>query len=129
MFPETLERGLILRSHAPAKRIPRADILEGASELTLMVDLPGFQEGEIELSVDKRVLLITATPGPSAEAPSGRKVLLRERTRLPHERAFKLLDDVDVEGISANLASGVLTVRLPKKPEPGSRKIPVGLVV
>ena len=62
-------------------------------------------------------------------AEAGRKVLLRERTRLPHERAFKLLDDVDVEGISANLASGVLTVRLPKKPEPGSRKIPVGLVV
>lgn len=129
MFPETLERGLILRPQGASKKIPRADILDGTNELTLLLDLPGFQENEIELSVEKRVLFVTATPAPTTESPSGRKVLLRERSRLPHERAFKLLDDVDVEGITANLASGVLTVRLPKKPEPGSRKIPVGLVV
>lgn len=128
MFPETLERGLILRSQGPSKKIPRADILDGPNELTLLLDLPGFQESEIEISVDKRVLFVTATPAPATEPPSGRKVFLRERTRLPHERAFKLLDDVDVEGITANLASGVLTVRLPKNPEPGSRKIPVGVV-
>lgn len=127
MFPETVERGLVPRAHGAAKRVPRADILEGPGELTLLLDLPGFQEGEIEIGVDKRVLFVTATPSASPEKGEERKALHRERARLPHERAFKLLDDVDVEGITASLASGVLTVRLPRKPEPGSRRIPVGL--
>ncbi|MFM7112830.1 MAG: Hsp20/alpha crystallin family protein, partial [Planctomycetota bacterium] len=107
MFPETLERGLIPRLPALSKRVPRADIVDGPNELTLHLDVPGFQESEIEISVDKRVLVVSARPGPVAESPAERKVLLRERTRAPLERAFKLLDEVDAEGISASLALGV----------------------
>lgn len=128
MFPETMERGLIPRLPAHSKRVPRADIVDGSNELTLHLDVPGFQESEIEISVDKRVLVVSARPGPVAESPAERKVLLRERTRAPLERAFKLLDEVDAEGISASLALGVLSVRLPKRPEPGVRKIPVGWI-
>ncbi|MFZ4647123.1 MAG: Hsp20/alpha crystallin family protein [Gemmataceae bacterium] len=43
-----------------------------------------------------------------------------------YERTFRLQDEIDASAISANLADGLLTVRLPKKTDDGTRRISVG---
>lgn len=107
--------------------VPRADVLDSNGELVLLLDVPGVVESGIDLTVEKQVLKVRATPERVAkDGGKQRKYLLRERSPAIFERTFKLQDEIDVSAITANLADGLLTVRLPKKSDSGLRRIPVG---
>jgi HSP20 family protein len=108
-------------------RVPRADVLDSKLELTLVLDLPGVVDTGVELTVEKQVLKVRAIPERVGKVPDNpRKVLLLEKTAAIYERTFRLQDEIDASAISANLADGLLTVRLPKKTDDGTRRISVG---
>lgn len=109
-------------------RVPRADVLDSITELTLHLDLPGVVETGVELVVEKQVLKVRATPegiGKVLEKP--RNAILIEKSAAIYERTFRLQDEIDATAIHANLADGVLTVHLPKRTDGGPRRIPVVL--
>ena len=60
-----------------------------------------------------------------AETTEGADYRRVERSYGSFTRSFSLPETVDDEAIEANLADGVLTVRLPKKEAPTARKIAV----
>jgi len=90
---------------------PAVDIWETDQELALAADLPGCPPEAVDLTVEKSVLTLSARPDASAGGPAGGH---REYEAGPFERSFTLPDGLDRAAISAKVADGVLTVRIPK---------------
>ena len=100
----------------PAARelAPAVDIYENGDELLLLADMPGAAAETISVTLEGSQLTITADRG---ELPGV------ERVR--YQRAFRVPDGVDPDGISAELKDGVLHVRLKKAPAAKPRTIPI----
>ena len=94
---------------------PRVDIYEDAKAVTLLADLPGVGEKDIDLTLDKDVLSIHAT----ASHTGGREV------KYEYTRSFTMTDRVDRAGIKAAVKDGVLTLTFPITEEAKARKIPI----
>lgn len=87
------------------------------------IDLPGVDPNAVELTVDGRVVTITAA----------REFTVADDAELVHagrrhgsfSRSFRLGPDVDAEGLSARSEHGVLIVSVPKVEAPQPRKIEI----
>lgn len=91
---------------------PDADILERAEEYLVLIDLPGADEGSVQVHFDKDVLAIEARPAAGPDpAWTPRHV---EYQPGAYTREFRIADGIEVEGIRASLKNGVLELRLPK---------------
>ena len=102
---------------------PRTSVFEDEDGLTLVADVPGLREGDLELSLDKDVLSLSGER--KLAVPEGHTVHRQERRGTRFQRQFTLPYKVAAEGLSAELKDGVLTVKLPKAPEAKPRKIAV----
>jgi len=101
---------------------PRVDIAEAGDVMLLHVDLPGVKSEDVDVRFEDRELRIRGQVTPAA---TGRRFLLKEYGVGDYYRAFSVTDDVDAEGIRADLSGGVLTVRLPKAEALKQRRIRV----
>ena len=106
--------------------VPPADLVERNGEYQIRVDLPGLEENEIEVSVQKGMLHLKAEKSQQTEKEEG-DFHLQERCSGLLERSLALPPEVDPEQISARYDKGVLTITLPKtgKPVAEERKIAV----
>jgi HSP20 family protein len=102
---------------------PRVDIREDADAYVILADLPGIDPAQIELLVEGNELKLAG----ERETADDRGLTRVERHSGAFARHFLLPEDADAEGISASGANGVLEVRIPRRPQPGSRRIPVGV--
>jgi HSP20 family protein len=102
---------------------PRTSVFEDEDGLTLVADVPGLRESDLELSLDKDVLSVSGER--KLAVPEGHTVHRQERRGTRFQRQFTLPYKVAAEGLSAELKDGVLTVKLPKAPEAKPRKIAV----
>lgn len=92
--------------------VPAVDLIDGEGEVVLVADVPGVGEGGVELTVDKNILTLVATPAESAVV--GRKLAYSEYGVGEYRRSFALSEEIDRENISAALKDGVLRITLPK---------------
>ena len=91
------------------------DLLERDEEFEATVDLPGFERDDVEVRVTDHVLRIEAERDAPAEEPEDdERYLRRERRHDSVRRSIRLPDDVDADGVTAEMRNGVLTVTLPK---------------
>ncbi len=104
--------------------MPDVDIMEDGETLTLVADLPGAEQQEVDLSVENGVLTIDAKP--SLQAPEGYSLAGQEWDYGTFHRTFQLSDAVQVDKISAKVSNGTLTVSIPKREEVRTRKIEIG---
>lgn len=88
----------------------------------LEVELPGVQLEDVDITLEKDSLRITA----ERRAPEdGRKYVHQERGYGKVQRLIKLPDTVDPDNIEAELKDGVLRLYLTKRPELQPKKIQV----
>jgi len=103
--------------------VPRVDVLEDESGITLLADLPGVPKESLELKVEGDTLLVegvVATPMPQQLQSVYAEV------RVPrYRRAFTLSRELDAGRIEANLKDGVLNLRIPKQEHARPRRIEV----
>ncbi len=85
--------------------------------------VPGFTQDEIEVSVEGRALKIAGKK--SEESEDGLSYHRRERSVTTFERSIDLPLLVEVDGVSAQLQQGVLTVELAKAAAALPRRIEV----
>ena len=121
-----LRYGFDLRSgtrQAPLDTVP-FDAVRDDDHLVLSFDLPGYRPEDIDLTVDRGVLHLTA----ERAAPSGDDVhiLRRERSAGRVGRTLRLGDRYDGEGVEADFTDGVLTVTLPVREAAKPRRIEIG---
>jgi HSP20 family protein len=100
------------------------DVCEDEKNLVVRASLPGFSQDDIDIQVQNGILTISAHKEESHE-DTGERFLRRERRSGSVVRQIALPEIVDEENASAELADGILTLRLPKTPEAMPRKIQV----
>jgi HSP20 family protein len=114
----------------PAKLAFPCDVLEKKREFLITADLPGLSKDVVNVTVDdERRLHITAERAERHEEKVGEddedvKMHVYERTYGKVERMFKLPENVEDEKIEAEMKNGVLSVHIPKIPEPAKEQIP-----
>lgn len=114
---------------APARpqpaMLPPVDVIEDASGITLYADMPGVPRDKLGLRVDGDQLTLE---GEIALAVTEGLQSTHAELSLPrYRRAFTLSKELDAAKISAELAQGVLRVRIPKAEHAQPRRIEVRL--
>ncbi|QWR76655.1 Hsp20/alpha crystallin family protein [Candidatus Magnetomonas plexicatena] len=115
---EKPERTRVAKVYTPA-----VDIVEKAGEIVLTADMPGVDEGSVEVTLQDNVLTIYGTVGHMA--PDGYTLSYAEYKVGDYERSFTLSEQIQKDKIEAKLQNGVLNLVLPKVDEVKTRKIEI----
>ena len=106
---------------------PPIDVYETADHYVITAEVPGLSRDHIELALeDTRLTIRGRRPEPVRPLEGSVRFHQVERGRGPFTRTFEFADRVDAARVVADLSDGVLTVTLPKLPEPPVRTILVG---
>ena len=107
---------------APAM-IPRVDVLEDQTGITLLADLPGVTRDALEIHVEGDSLTIEGAV--SAATPESMQAAYAE-VRVPrYRRSFTLSRELDGGRIEAQLKDGVLRLRIPKQEHAQPRRVSI----
>ncbi len=115
----------------PSAKMPPVDVEENPNSYLIKADLPGMDEQDVNVSVEKHVLTISSAKecckDTNADDQKNGKYLVKERVCQTFERSFNLPDGIDEDKITGEFKNGVLTLTLPKTPEETPKKIDVKL--
>lgn len=96
------------------------DILDTGDSYRLDMELPGFKKDEIKVSLEGKLLSVSASHNETEKKDDSARYLRRERRTGSVTRSFTL-SNIDTDGIEVLHENGVLSVILPKtkpiKPE------------
>jgi HSP20 family molecular chaperone IbpA len=131
--PQTRQDVRVEERQAPARQeqhpqpapamIPRVDVLEDQTGITLLADLPGVAREALEIHVEGDSLTIEGTV--SAATPESMQAAYAE-VRVPrYRRSFTLSRELDGGRIEAQLADGVLRLRIPKQEHAQPRRVSI----
>jgi HSP20 family protein len=95
---------------------PAVDIVEKDDAYDIAAELPGLDEKDIEVKLTNGKLTIKGEKQEEKEEKK-KDYYLHERHFGLFERSFQVPEGIDTDKIEANFNKGVLTVKLPKKPE------------
>jgi HSP20 family protein len=109
--------------HSEAALLPPVDVFEDATGITLYADLPGVPRDKLHLHVDADTLSIEAESG--LVSPEGLQSSHTEVGLPRFHRVFTLSKDLDTAKISAELAQGVLRLRIPKAERAQPRRVDI----
>ena len=111
--------GLFDRSISPAM-----DVIEGENNFTLLCELPGLSEKDVDVSYAAGVLTIQGEKKDSREAKK-ENYYKKESWSGSFQRTLSVPVSVDPSEISAAMKEGILTVVLPKKEEAKTKAIQI----
>src|SRR4030042_6805504 len=106
-------------------RIPYVDVIDSVNEYVVKAELPGLKKENVQIELAPNELSITARADVETEE-KGKTYLHRERAFSTFRRRIGFGERIDIEKASANIAEGILEIRLPKlepKPEKKTKKI------
>ena len=101
------------------------DVYENENEFVVSAELPGFEQEDINISLNDGRLTVTGER--KFEKKENEEYHRVERWYGQFHRSFQIPGTVDAEKIKAELKSGVLTVAIPKKEEVKPRHIPISV--
>lgn len=111
------------KRYSQAALTPPVDVTEDSGGITLHADLPGVSNDKLRLQVEADTLTIDAEVG--LTLPEGLQTSHTEVGVGRFHRSFTLSKELDTEKISAQLANGVLTLRIPKAQHAQPRRISI----
>ena len=103
--------------------MPNADIFETEEALTVVLEMPGADRDNINVSVENGVLTVEGRI--EFAKYDGLQPLYTEYNIGPYRRSFRLSGRVDQDRISAEMRDGVIILVLPKAEEAKPRRIEV----
>jgi len=103
--------------------VPNADIFETDEALTVQMEIPGVEKKDVSVNLENQVLRIEGKIDYGKY--EGLEPVYAEYNIGHYARAFTLSNKIDPNGISADLADGVLTLTLRKAKEAMPRKIAI----
>jgi HSP20 family protein len=110
----------------PDTELPfKVDVAESDSSFTITADLPGVKKEDINVSVDRGTVMISAKLERASEVKEGDRVIRQERYSGSMQRAFTLDGNIDTKKIDASFQDGVLRLVLPKKESSTQQRITV----
>jgi HSP20 family protein len=114
-------------------REPAMDIRETEEAYVLEAELPGYDEKNIEVHVDRGVLSIASKKeesserdvSPSKEEAAKERYVIRERRSASFNRSFQLPENADPDAISAHFKNGLLSMEIKKLAEAKKRVVQI----
>jgi HSP20 family protein len=119
---------------APAARIfshtPAVDIQETENAYVLDMELPDYDEKNIEVPVDGSNLSISSKQEETEEKKGKNDenrgtYILRERKSSTFTRSFKLPENANPEDVSASFKNGILNLQIKKRAEAQKKTIQI----
>jgi len=101
---------------------PAIDVTASDDGILIVCDVPGMRKEDLEITVENRTLTLKGMR--RFDNDQGEQVLLG-RSYGAFSRAFGLSDQVETEQLQAELVDGVLTIRLPTRPQSAARKVAI----
>ena len=95
--------------------VPRVDIIESSTDITARFELPGFEFGDLEVTVEDNVLTVKGSR--DHQLAEGATYRHRELADGGFSRSVTLADNVDSDQVAARLANGILEVVVQKQPD------------
>lgn len=95
---------------------PSVDVMENDKEIRVLAELPGLDENDIEVSLDRNVLTISGEKKEEQE-DKGKNYYRVERSYGAFQRTIPLPCEVVADKVDAKFKKGVLTITLPKTEE------------
>jgi HSP20 family molecular chaperone IbpA len=103
--------------------LPNADIFETEEALTVVLEMPGVDRDNINVSVENGLLSIEGRINFSKY--EGLDPVYSEYNIGPFRRTFRISSRIDQDKIRAEMRDGVITLVLPKAEEAKTRRIEV----
>jgi HSP20 family protein len=103
--------------------VPTADIFETEASLTVVMEMPGVDKSNVDISIEDGVLLVQGRL--DFAKYEGMQPLYTEYNIGHYRRSFSLSNKINQEKIGAEMSDGVLTLSLPKAEEAKPRRIAV----
>jgi HSP20 family protein len=112
----------LVGSRAP-RTLPMEAFRRG-DQFIVAIDVPGVDPSEIDVTVERNVVEVTARRRPLRQ--EGDELIIDERPSGEFRRQLFLGDNLDPNRLSAQTDRGVLVMNIPVSEESKPRKIPVG---
>lgn len=93
---------------------PDLDVKEDSNTYIIRLDLPGMEKSNIIITLNDRVLNITASRDVEHNENKNNQILRQERYQGQFKRSLTLPGPVDEEKMEAEYKDGVLTIKIPK---------------
>lgn len=104
--------------------MPPVDIIEAPDSYRIEVDLPGFSEDDVDVTLSEGTLVVRGRRQ-TAEDTDVEQVRHRERSGGEFERSFRVPRSVDPDSVSARLTNGVLSLELRKQEQSQGRTVEI----
>jgi len=104
--------------------MPSTDIFESEQALTVVLEMPGVEKSNVEISVEDDVLDIHGRI--EFARYQGLRPIYTEYPVGHYRRSFSLSNRIDQHKIAADMSDGVLTITLPKAEQAKPRRIGIG---
>jgi HSP20 family protein len=110
-------------------RMPSVDVRETDKSYVLDMELPGYDEKDIEIHIDGASLSIASKHEDTSanKEPDNGTWLLRERHISSFTRSFKLPENANQEEVNAEFKNGILKLEIGKRPEAQKRVIRINV--
>ena len=127
-FDQTID-DMIMGVNVPVHFVPRSNapamsIADYAHELVVTLDLPGVKKEDVKISKVGNLLTISGERK-RALLPDDSRWLRSETRDGGFKKTLKLSEQINGEGIAAEMTNGVLRVVLPKAEEAKPREIAI----
>ncbi len=116
-------------SSATSEWSPAVDVREYSDRFQLLLDVPGVEPKDVEITLDNGMLTVSGTRSEEktvgsngVEQPQQQRI---ERRLGRFHRRFILPDTADAENVNASGRNGVLEIMIPKQPKAQPRRITV----
>ena len=100
------------------------DVAEYPTETVVTAELTGVHKEDLAITFEKGTLTLRGERKASA-IPEGSRKLRNERRSGSFSRAITVGDEINPDGIMAELADGILTVTLPRAEKARPREIAI----
>jgi HSP20 family protein len=103
----------------------RIEVTESNGGYEVRAELPGANKEDIAIEIEGARVSLSAKTNSHTEKKEGDKVLYSERTSESYARSFELPQAVDSNAAVAKFENGLLTLNLPKKDAPQTRRVAI----
>jgi HSP20 family protein len=103
--------------------VPTTDIFETDDALNVLVEMPGVEKGNVDISVKDRILTIDGRI--DFKKYAGMQPVYTEYNIGNFHRRFSLSNKVDASNIRAEMRDGLLMLTIPKAEEAKAQRIEI----
>ncbi len=104
---------------------PAMDVYETGDEYVVELEVPGFDDKELDIEVFDHTLIVKGERKAETEKHE-KTMLMKERLEPEFERRFELPSTADSAHLSAEFAKGVLSLHVPKAAVARPHKVAIG---